>query len=103
MVISSRLPDYLDVLVVGSGAAGLYAALCLPSHLRVGLVTKEDLKTGASDWAQGGIAAASSPTDSPLLHLEDTLKAGAGLCDEAAVRFLVKMRPRRFNPWWGWG
>jgi L-aspartate oxidase len=90
MVPSSRLPDYLDVLVVGSGAAGLYAALCLPSHLRVGLVTKEDLKTGASDWAQGGIAAASSPTDSPLLHLEDTLKAGAGLCDEAAVRFLVE-------------
>jgi L-aspartate oxidase len=94
MVELSQLPSYQDVLVVGSGAAGLYAALCLPSHLKVGLVTKEDLKTGASDWAQGGIAAASSPTDSPELHLEDTLKAGAGLCDAEAVRFLVESAPK---------
>jgi L-aspartate oxidase len=56
----------------------------------VGLITKEDLKAGASDWAQGGIAAASSPADSPELHLQDTLQAGAGLCDEDAVRFLVE-------------
>ena len=46
-----------DVVVIGSGAAGLYSALCLPSHYRVGLITKAKLKTGASDWAQGGIAA----------------------------------------------
>jgi L-aspartate oxidase len=64
--------------------------LCLPSHLRVGLVTKDTLKTGASDWAQGGIAAAIAPTDSPTLHLDDTLKAGAGLCDLKAVEFLVE-------------
>ncbi|MEG3435870.1 L-aspartate oxidase [Pannus brasiliensis CCIBt3594] len=93
MVESSELPSYLDVVIVGSGAAGLYAALRLPENLRVGLVTKEDLETGASDWAQGGIAAATSPTDSPELHLEDTLQAGAGLCEPRAVRFLVEHAP----------
>ncbi|REJ56303.1 MAG: L-aspartate oxidase [Microcystis aeruginosa TA09] len=94
MVVSSQLPSYQDVLVVGSGAAGLYAALCLPPNLKVGLITKEDLKTGASDWAQGGIAAATSPQDSPVFHLEDTLKAGAGLCDRYAVQFLVEKAPQ---------
>lgn len=79
-----------DVVVIGSGAAGLYSALCLPEHYRVGLITKAKLKTGASDWAQGGIAAAINPEDSPQLHLEDTLKAGAGLCDRGAVQFLVE-------------
>ncbi|MEA5534306.1 L-aspartate oxidase [Crocosphaera sp. XPORK-15E] len=78
-----------DIVVVGSGAAGLYAALCLPKQYRVGLITKDTLKTGASDWAQGGIAAAIAPDDSPTFHLEDTLKAGAGLCDSSAVQFLV--------------
>lgn len=53
-------------------------------------MTKDTLKTGASDWAQGGIAAAIAPSDSPRLHLEDTLRAGAGLCDRAAVEFLVE-------------
>ncbi|MDJ0689113.1 MAG: L-aspartate oxidase [Xenococcaceae cyanobacterium MO_188.B32] len=81
--------SHFDVLVIGSGAAGLYAALCIPNHYSVGLITKEKLKTGASKWAQGGIAAAINPDDSPLLHLEDTLKAGAGLCDRTAVDFLV--------------
>ncbi len=81
--------SHFDVLVIGSGAAGLYAALCLPNHYSVGLITKDKLKTGASKWAQGGIAAAINPEDSPLLHLEDTLKAGAGLCDRTAVEFLV--------------
>jgi L-aspartate oxidase len=74
---------------VGSGAAGLYGALCLPDHLSVALVTKDRLNTGASDWAQGGIAAAIGGEDSPELHLNDTLKAGAGLCDRHAVQFLV--------------
>lgn len=79
-----------DVIVVGSGAAGLYGALCLPKNFKVALVTKDKLNTGASDWAQGGIAAAISSDDSPQLHLEDTLKAGAGLCDLDSVQFLVE-------------
>ncbi|MGF1480605.1 MAG: L-aspartate oxidase [Cyanophyceae cyanobacterium] len=86
---SQRLATQFDVLVVGTGAAGLYAALCLPARWRVALITKDTLHTGASDWAQGGIAAAISPADSPQLHREDTLKAGGGLCDRAAVQFLV--------------
>ncbi|RMD70669.1 MAG: L-aspartate oxidase [Cyanobacteria bacterium J149] len=79
-----------DIIIVGSGAAGLYAALCLPSHFRIALITKDKLKKGASNWAQGGIAAAIDSDDSPLLHLQDTLKAGAGLCDETAVQYLVE-------------
>jgi L-aspartate oxidase len=82
--------DSFDVLLVGSGAAGLYAALCLPETYRVGLITKDVLTQSASDWAQGGIAAAMAPEDSPQLHQADTLKAGAGLCDAAAVAQLVE-------------
>ena len=82
-----------DVLVVGAGAAGLYAALCLPERVRVGLITKDNLSLSASDWAQGGIAAAIAPDDSPLLHVEDTLQAGAGLCDRKVVEFLAKQAP----------
>lgn len=78
-----------DVIVVGAGAAGLYATLCLPEHLRIALVTKDTLDRSASDWAQGGIAAAIAPDDSPQLHVEDTLKAGAGLCEYAAVQHLA--------------
>lgn len=87
------LPAQFDVLIVGGGAAGLYAALCLPDTLQVGLLTKDTLSLSASDWAQGGIAAAIAPDDSPVLHVEDTLKAGAGLCDRAAVELLVEQAP----------
>ena len=79
-----------DVLVVGAGAAGLYSALCLPRHLKVGLVSKDKLSRSASDWAQGGIAAVVAADDSIDLHIADTLKAGAGLCDYDAVAFLVE-------------
>lgn len=82
-----------DVLVVGAGAAGLYASLCLPNNLSVGLITKDTLALSASDWAQGGIAAAIAPEDCPLLHIEDTMRAGAGLCDPEAVEFLAKLAP----------
>ncbi len=87
------LPSQCDVLVVGSGAAGLYAILCLPADYQVCLITKDTLLTGASDWAQGGIAAAIDPADSPKLHYEDTLNAGAGLCEPLAVEFLVENAP----------
>ncbi|WP_066377270.1 MULTISPECIES: L-aspartate oxidase [unclassified Anabaena] len=88
------IPSEFDVLVVGAGAAGLYTALCLPESLRVGLITKETVNLSASDWAQGGIAAAVAPDDSPTLHIEDTLQAGAGLCDVAAVKFLAEHAPK---------
>lgn len=91
--LPSEFPLTFDVLVVGTGAAGLYTALCLPKHLSVGVVSKDVLPLSASDWAQGGIAAAISTDDSPSLHLEDTLKAGAGLCERSAVEFLVNHAP----------
>lgn len=82
-----------DVLIVGGGAAGLYAALSLPQTLSVGLISKEVLSLSASGWAQGGIAAALDSSDSPQLHAEDTLIAGAGLCEPNAVQFLVEHAP----------
>jgi L-aspartate oxidase len=85
-----------DVIVVGSGIAGLTAALQLRRRVpRVLLVTKTVLDSGSTRWAQGGIAAALDPEDSPADHLADTLVAGAGLCDEAAVRALVTEGPGR--------
>ncbi|WAS03949.1 L-aspartate oxidase [Gloeomargaritales cyanobacterium VI4D9] len=87
-MMASTPPDF-DVLVVGGGAAGLYGALSLPGNLRVGLLTKDPVEGSASGWAQGGIAAVTDPEDSCTLHWEDTLRAGAGLCDPQAVHFLV--------------
>jgi L-aspartate oxidase len=90
---SSSLFPQFDVLVVGTGASGLYASLCLPAHLRVGLLTKDELLTSASEWAQGGIAAPMAVDDSAELHIEDTLRAGAGLCDRQAVTLMVQQAP----------
>jgi L-aspartate oxidase len=85
-----------DVIVVGSGVAGLTAALRLRQRVdRVLLVTKTVLAEGSTMWAQGGIAAALDPADSPEEHLVDTLVAGAGVCDEDAVRILVSEGPAR--------
>jgi L-aspartate oxidase len=86
-------PTSFDAIVVGAGAAGLYSALCLPQNLRVALISKDSLPLSASDWAQGGIAAVVDPQDSIALHITDTLKAGAGLCDRGAVEFLVTHAP----------
>lgn len=83
-----------DVVVVGSGVAGLTAALrCADSGLRTVVVTKARLDDGSTRWAQGGIAAALGEGDTPQQHLDDTLVAGAGLCDEEAVRTLVTDGP----------
>ncbi|GAC1324819.1 MAG: L-aspartate oxidase [Mycobacteriales bacterium] len=84
-----------DVVVVGSGVAGLSAALAAATTRRVLLVCKGALADGATGWAQGGIAAALGPGDSPAEHLSDTLVAGAGLCDPDAVRVLVTEGPER--------
>jgi L-aspartate oxidase len=85
-----------DVIVVGSGIAGLTCALRLRQQVdRVLLVTKTVLNEGSTAWAQGGIAAALDPEDSPEEHLEDTLVAGVGLCDVEAVRALVTEGPQR--------
>jgi L-aspartate oxidase len=83
-----------DVVVVGSGVAGLTTALRLrAAGLRVLVVTKAMLDDGSTRWAQGGIAAALGEGDTPEQHLADTLVAGAGVCDEEAVRVLVTEGP----------
>jgi L-aspartate oxidase len=85
-----------DVVVVGSGVAGVTTVLAIRRKLpdaRVLLVTKSELDDGSTRWAQGGIAAALGPGDTPEQHLADTLTAGAGICDERAVRALVTEGP----------
>jgi L-aspartate oxidase len=84
-----------DVVVVGAGVAGLYAALCLPDHLDVVMVDKVPAggDSGSSPWAQGGLAVALGPDDHPRLHAEDTVRAGDGLCDPAAVDVLTREAP----------
>jgi L-aspartate oxidase len=82
-----------DVVVVGSGAAGLMTCLELPRDLRVLLLSKQLNPRSASRWAQGGIAAVTRSEDSFDSHIADTLKAGAGLCDRPAVDLLVRQAP----------
>ena len=87
-----------DVIVVGSGVAGLRTALHLRRYgYRVLLVTKAQVNEGSTRWAQGGIAAAIADDDTPENHLRDTLVAGAGLCDEEAVRILAYEGPRAIH------
>jgi L-aspartate oxidase len=82
-----------DVAIVGGGIAGLSVALRLPAHMRIALLTKGQLGESNTRYAQGGLAVALGADDSPELHFQDTLVAGAGLCDEAAVRVLVEQGP----------
>lgn len=79
-----------DVAIVGSGLAGLSVALHLAETRKIAIISKRALRDGASDWAQGGIAAVLDSTDSHAQHIDDTLVAGAGLCDEGATRFIVE-------------
>jgi L-aspartate oxidase len=79
-----------DVLVIGSGAAGLTLALTLPAHLRIAVLSKGDLANGSTYWAQGGVAAVLDDADTVESHVADTLNAGGGLCREDAVRFTVE-------------
>ncbi len=83
-----------DVIVIGAGAAGLMTCLELPSDLNVLLINRNTSKRSSSRWAQGGIAAVTRPEDSMQSHLEDTLRAGCGLCDINAVKMLVEKAPK---------
>ena len=82
-----------DVLIIGSGLAAATLALSLPESLKVALVTKKAPQDSSSYWAQGGIAAVMGADDSFDEHVRDTLVAGAGLCDEATVRYVVESAP----------
>lgn len=84
----------VDVVVLGSGAAGLAAAIAVRPVRSVLIVTKDTLDAGSTAWAQGGLAGVLDPTDSLENHVRDTLEAGAGLCDESAVRQLVAEAPK---------
>jgi L-aspartate oxidase len=87
-----------DVIVVGSGIAGLTVALHLrETGLHVTVVTKVDIDEGSTRWAQGGIAAVLDPRDTPAAHASDTEVAGVGLCDPRAVRVLVEEGPARLR------
>ncbi|NIP30768.1 MAG: L-aspartate oxidase [Candidatus Dadabacteria bacterium] len=79
-----------DFLIIGSGLAGLYSALYASKYGKCIVVTKQTLNQSNSFWAQGGIAAAIDPEDSPVFHKEDTINAGRGLCNIKAVEILVK-------------
>jgi len=78
-----------DVLVIGSGAAGLATALHLSPHARVIVLSKDDIRGGSTNRAQGGVATVSQPADSVDAHVHDTVAAGAGLCNEKIVRYVV--------------
>ena len=82
-----------DVLIVGSGASGLSLALQLADHARVAVLSKGALTEGATFYAQGGVSAVLDISDSIESHVNDTLAAGAGLCDEEVVRFVVEQGP----------
>jgi len=96
-LLSEEKLAQFDILIIGGGAAGLYAALSLPTHLRIGLITKGPLALSASGWAQGGVAAAIDIADSPAQHARDTLQAGAGLCEPAVVQFLTEQAPQQIE------
>jgi L-aspartate oxidase len=93
----------VDVLVIGSGIAGLSFALKAAAHGRVALVTKKERVASSTNYAQGGIAAVMSEDDSLELHVRDTLVAGAGLCNRTAVERLVRDGPARVRELMEWG
>lgn len=87
----------MDVVVLGSGAAGLAAALAARPVRNVLIITKDSLDAGSTAWAQGGLAAVLDPADTFAEHVHDTLEAGAGLCDVSAVESLVRDAPTAIN------
>jgi len=86
-----------DVLIIGSGAAGLSLALNLPETLKIAILSKEELTEGSTYYAQGGISAVLDKSDSFQSHIEDTLDSGASLCDEDVVRYVVEQGPEAID------
>jgi L-aspartate oxidase len=97
------LPSETDFIVVGAGIAGLRASVELASAGRVLCLAKREVTESNTQYAQGGIAAALSDDDEVSLHLDDTLKAGDGLCNEEAARVLVEEGPARIEELIEWG
>src|SRR5438270_6359099 len=94
---------FTDVLVIGAGIAGLRAALEVPPGLEVLVVTKDAIQQSNSSFAQGGIAGVLSPEDRFENHIEDTLTAGAGLCNRDIVDLVVREAPAQINDLIQWG
>jgi L-aspartate oxidase len=92
-----------DILVIGGGAAGLSAALHLAGHARVTVLCKGDVESASTHWAQGGIAAVTDPEDTFEAHVQDTLNAGAGLCDQKVVANTVERAPKVIRQLAQWG
>src|SRR5256885_3659208 len=100
-----RLPQqFTDVLVIGGGVAGLRAAIAAAeAGAEVVLLTKDTIGESNTWYAQGGIAAVLQPADSYESHIDDTEKAGAGLCDDNAVKVVIQEGPRRVLELLSWG
>ncbi|MGE5206118.1 MAG: L-aspartate oxidase [Chlamydiota bacterium] len=98
-----HLPAETDFLVIGAGVAGLRAAITLAEAGRVLVLAKREITESATQYAQGGIAAALSDEDEISLHLQDTLTAGDGLCNVEAARVLVEEGPERIEELIAWG
>jgi L-aspartate oxidase len=96
-MIENKMSIKTDVLIIGSGIAGLFAALKISEYADVILVTKKNKAESNTNYAQGGIATVIDPNDSFEKHVADTLIAGAGLCDRNAVESMVKEGPERIN------
>lgn len=101
---SSLLPQiFTDTLVIGGGVAGLRAAVAAAQHGEVIVLAKGDFKHTNTAWAQGGVATVLDPKDTIESHVQDTLVAGAGACDESIVRLVVEQGPRRIDEMFSWG